>query len=407
MIEHSYRGTATGLLFSGVAGILLATALFAAPAQAQHQQPRGTNDMGIIVERTDGKILVVESTGRTVLGEVEGLGDLSHATAVFSRDGRYAYIFGRDGGLSKVDILTNTLVKRVMQAGNSIGGSISQDGSLIAVQNYEPGGVKIFDAMTLDQLADIPAEYGAGGARSKVVGLVDAPGKRFVWTLYEAGEIWVADMADPRAPRIRKFKGIGRQPYDALLTPDGRTYIAGLFGEDGLAMLDLWNMDKGVQRILDGYGRGEEPLPVFKMPHLRGWGFADGKMFLPAIGRHEVLVVDARTWKEVGRIPVKGQPVFVIPRPDGRQVWVNFALPDNGFMQVIDVPSLSIRRTLKPGPGVLHFEFTPRGEQVWVSVRDKDRVHIYDTDTLDELSELEVVKPSGILFTARANKIGL
>ena len=31
-----------------------------------------------------------------------------------------------------------------------------------------------------------------------------------------------------------------RQPYDALVTPDGRHYIAGLFGEDGLALVDLW-----------------------------------------------------------------------------------------------------------------------------------------------------------------------
>ena len=389
------------LLYSG----LVAATLLAAPALAG--EPRGTNDMGIVVERAIGKVLVVETTNRTVLGEVEGLGDLSHAAAVFSRDGRYGYVFGRDGGLSKVDLLTNTLVKRVMQAGNSIGGSISQDGSLIAVQNYAPGGVKIFDAVTLEQLADIPAEYGAGGARSKVVGLADAPGKRFVWTLYDAGEIWVADLTDPRNPQVRKFKDIGLQPYDGLITPDGRYYIAGLFGEDGLALLDMWNMDKGVQRILGGYGKGQEPLPVFKMPHLRGWGFADGKVFLPAIGRHEILVVDVRTWKEVGRIPVKGQPVFVMPRPDGRQVWVNFALPDYGFMQVIDVPSLSVIRTLEPGPGVLHFEFTPRGEQVWVSVRDHDRVVVYDTATQNEVASIKADKPSGILFTARANKIGL
>ena len=39
-------------------------------------------------------------------------------------------------------------------------------------------------------------------------------------------------------------------------------------------------------------------------------------------------VVDTETWAEVARIPVAGQPVFVMARPDGRQVWVNFAVPD-------------------------------------------------------------------------------
>ena len=71
------------------------------------------------------------------------------ASAVYSRDARYAYIFGRDGGLTKVDILCGKIVKRVIQGGNSIGGAISQDGSLIAVSNYKPGGVKIFSAEDL------------------------------------------------------------------------------------------------------------------------------------------------------------------------------------------------------------------------------------------------------------------
>ena len=41
---------------------------------------------------------------------------------------RFAYVFGRDGGLTKIDILTRTIVRRVVQAGNSIGGAISDDG---------------------------------------------------------------------------------------------------------------------------------------------------------------------------------------------------------------------------------------------------------------------------------------
>ena len=54
-------------------------------------------------------------------------------------------------------MLTRSIAKRIVQGGNSIGGAISDDGKLIAVSNYEPGGVKVFDAETLDQIADIPA----------------------------------------------------------------------------------------------------------------------------------------------------------------------------------------------------------------------------------------------------------
>ncbi len=375
-------------------------------SSASFADMRGSGDLGIIIERASGSIQIIETTNRTKLFNIDGLGDLSHASVVFSRDQRYGFVFGRDGGLTKVDVLAGKIVKRVVQGGNAIGGAISQDGKLVAVSNYEPGGVRVFDSQTLEMVADIPAKYG-NGLLSKTVGLVDAPGNKFIFSLYDAGETWIADFSASNTPKITKFKDIGDQPYDGLITPDARYYVAGLFGEDGLAMLDLWHPEKGVKRILDGYGRGEEPLPVYKMPHLEGWAAAGGNLFLPAIGRHEVLVVSASNWKEVARIPVHGQPVFAMARPDGRQIWVNFAHPKNDVLQVIDVDSMSIIKTFKPGRAILHMEFTPRGEQIWVSVRDRNVVEVYDTETLKKITELPANTPSGIFLTARASRMGL
>jgi protein NirF len=368
---------------------------------------RGTGDLGVVIERTTGSVQIVDTTQHKSIASVSGLGDLSHASLVYSRDGRFAYVFGRDGGLSKVDLLKGEIERRVVQAGNSIGGAISQDGTLIAAQNYTPGGVKVFKADTLELLADIPATYGQQGQRAKVVGLADAPGNRFVWSLFEAGEIWVGDFSDPRAPRIQKFSNVGREPYDGMITPDGRYYLAGLFGEDGMALLDLWHPEQGVRRVLDGYGKGQEKLPVYKMPHLRGWAVAGKFAYLPAIGRHEVLVLDMETWREAGRIAVSGQPVFVMARPDGRQVWVNFAFPDNSHVEVIDVETRRVMKRLEPGKTVLHMEFTARGESMWISARDDNRVVVYDTASFARRTELPATAPSGIFFTTRAARIGL
>lgn len=373
---------------------------------AQFDKPlRGTGDLGVVIERASGHVSVVETSGRSALARVSGLGDLSHASVVFSRDGRYAYVFGRDGGLTRVDLLRATIVGRVVQAGNSIGGAISQDGRIVVAQNYEPGGIKAFDAVTLELLADVPADYGSEGKRSKVVGLVDLPGNRFAYALFDAGEIRVTDLSDPKRPRTERYPA-GKQPYDALVTPDGRYYIAGLFGEDGLSMLDLWRPEQGARTILGGYGRGKEPLPVYKMPHLRGWAIAGGRAYLPAIGRHEVLVVDIASWQEVGRIPVRSQPVFVMARPDGREVWVNFAFPDNSWVQVIDTLDNRIVETLQPGRAILHMEFTPKGEAVWLSARDDDKVIVYDTRSRRPLATLPAHNPSGIFFTSRATRTG-
>jgi protein NirF len=387
--------------------LLLSAATYAADVSGTGPL-RGTGDLGIAVERAKGSLQWLDTSRKTKLGRIEGLGDLSHASAVFSRDERYAFVFGRDGGLTKVDMLTGQIAKRVMQAGNSIGGAISQDGRFIAAANYTPGGVKIFSSETLELVADIPANSQATGKVSKVVGIEDAPGKRFIFSLFDAGEIWMADLSEnPAQPKITRYANIGREPYDALVTPDGRWYVAGLFGEDGLAVLDLWNPEAGVKRVMADYGKGQEKLPVYKMPHLETWAVSGNLAFIPGVGRHEVVIVDISTWRKVGTIAVAGQPVFVMAQPEGRRLWVNFAFPDYDTLQVIDVPSRQIVRTLKPGKAVLHMEFAPRGEEVWVSVRDGNRIDIYDTASFRKIGEIAAEEPSGIFFTARAHRLGL
>ncbi|WP_299362813.1 cytochrome D1 domain-containing protein [uncultured Paracoccus sp.] len=362
---------------------------------------RGTGDLGVVIERASGSVLVVDQSDRAAVCRVEGLGDLSHASVVFSPDARFAFVFGRDGGLSKVDILGCALDSRIIQGGNSIGGAISDDGRLVAMSNYEPGGVKVFDAETLALVADVPMG-------SKTVGLADAPGSRFVVATWDSGEVWVLDhSADPADPDIHRIENVGANPYDALITGDGRTYVVGLFGEKGLTTIDLWQDPPQPRRILPDYGRNEPDLPVYKMPHLQGWTLAGQTYALPAVGLHQVLWADAATGDELGRTEVAGQPVFVTARPDGRELWVNFAPPDNGTVQVIDSMTHEVKQTLQPGNGILHMEFTPRGREVWLSARDDDRVVIYDTRTYQKIAELPARAPSGIFFTDRAHRTGL
>ncbi|WP_101068476.1 cytochrome D1 domain-containing protein [Roseovarius salinarum] len=375
----------------------LAVAAFALAAPRADAQ--ATGDLGLVVERASGSLLVVDQSERARVGRIEGLGDLSHASLVYSPDQRHAFVFGRDGGLTKVDMLDRRIVDRVVQAGNAIGGAISDDGTLVAVSNYEPGGVRVFDARTLEMVADIPTA-------SKTIGLVDIPGRRFVFSLWDEGETWIADFSG-NDPEITKIDGIGANPYDALATADGRTYVVGLFGADHLTALDLWQDPPEPRKILPEYAEGREGRPVYKMPHLEGWAKAGHEFVLPAMGQHEVLWVDSRSLAETGRTPTHGQPVFAMARPDGRHVWVNFAHPRNDTIQVIDTLTKKIIHQFKPGPGVLHMEFTPRGHEVWLSVRDAGRIMVYDTQTFEKLREIEADSPSGIFFTARAHRTGL
>lgn len=408
-LADAFRVALFGLALPGAAWAQAAPAADPAvppiPAPAAPDVPaealRGTGDLGVVIERATGSVLVVDQSDRAAVCRVEGLGDLSHASLTFSPDERFAYVFGRDGGLTKVDILACAIDRRIVQAGNAIGGAISDDGRLVAVSNYEPGGVRVFDAQTLDPVADVPM----GG---KTVGLADAPGSRFVVSGWDNGEIWVLDhAADPAKPQVTRIEGVGKNPYDGLITSDGRTYIAGLFGEKGLATVDLWQDPPTARRILPDYGKNQPDLPVYKMPHLQGWTLASGTYALPAVGIHQVLWADAATGAETGRTEVAGQPVFVLARPDARELWVNFAPPDNGKVQVIDAVTREVKQTLEPGKGILHMEFTPRGREVWLSARDDNKVVIYDTRTYRKIGELPAQAPSGIFFTSRAHRTGL
>jgi protein NirF len=51
-------------------------------------------------------------------------------------------------------------------------------------------------------------------------------------------------------------------------------------------------------------------------------------------------------------------------------------------------------------------EFTPRGEAVWISSRDANRVSVYDTASFASLATLPLEAPSGVFFTSRAARVG-
>lgn len=378
---------------------VLALSLLASPLRAGADDLTSTGDLGLVIERAAGSLLLVDRSDREVLARIEGLGDLSHASLTYSPDERFAFVFGRDGGLTKVDLLTRSIVARTVQAGNSIGGAISDDGRLVAVSNYEPGGVKVFDAETLALVADIPA---AG----KTIGLVDVPGRRFAWSVWDSGEVFMADFAG-QEPKVQSLGIAGANPYDAVLTGDAQTYLVGLFGEKGVVAYDFWQDSPAPQKFLTDYGKTGEDMPVYKMPHLQGWAFTERQLALPAVGRHELLWVNRDTLEQVASTPVHGQPVFVIAQPASPFVWVNFATPLNDVVQVVDSRSHEVVATLTPGKAVLHMEFAPRGAEVWISSRDDNAVLIYDTRSREKLGEIAAEAPSGIFFTSRAHQTGL
>ncbi|MEE9614532.1 MAG: cytochrome D1 domain-containing protein [Thermodesulfobacteriota bacterium] len=380
----------------------------------------GTASLMIIVERESGSVIIVDSVNHEVLGRVEGLGNLRHESMVFSRDARYAYVIGRSGNLSKVDLVKLTLEKKVIVGENSIGIAISRDNKYIMVCNYRPGNVVILDSATLETVKVIPATTSTPDGEvfaSRTVGPLDTPDNLMVFALMDTGEVWIVDMKQPDFPVIKKFTDIGDTPYDQLITPDGRFYLVGFVKSDWVGILDLWKLDE-IKKIdmserregLKKYSGGKK-VPVYHIPHLESWAVSGNLTLIPAFAEKRVVVYDTRDWSMVKSIPIAGTGLFVVARPGGREVWVdNVEAPGSEaerLVQIIDVETLEVKKTIDVGKGAIDPQFTPRGEAVYISVMGEDRVAVYDTDTYELIKNIPAKKPSGLFGTDRASKFGL
>ena len=369
----------------------------------------GTGALMVIVEREDSSVVVVDALRHEILGRIEGLGVLHHATVSFSQAARYAYLVSRDGFLSKLDLLDLKRVARVKIGESSIGLAVTQDNRFVAVSNYKPPEVRIVDAETLAPVHTIPAlkETQDDQIPSRTLGIVDAPGNLIIFSLMDTDGIWVVDANQAGFPVVKKFWDVGRMPYDALLTHDGRYYIAGLFHSQHLAMLDTWTLE-GINPIpLEDPHRKSPKLAVKKVPHLEGWAIANNLLFAPVVGEARLGVYEFGTWRFVRSIELAGAPMFAMGSPDGRYLWINFSGKNHRFVQVLDVSTLEIAKTLEIGEKVIHMGFSPKGKHIYISSYKEDKVVVLDTRSFTAIKEIPLRSPSGIFSTARAHMLGL
>jgi protein NirF len=368
----------------------------------------GTGALMVIIERENSSVVVADSLRHEILGRITDLGVLHHATISFSHDARYAYLVTRDGWLNKLDLLTLRCVARLKVGESSIGLAVTQDNKYIAVSNYQPEEVKIVDAEKFTIVHTVSAYKEVEGKEvpSRTLGLVDAPGNLLIFSLMDGDGIWVLDANLPDFPVIKKFWNIGRMPYDALLTPDGRYYIVGLYHSDHLARLDTWTLDQVEEISLKEPLEKSPQMGVKKVPHL-AWAIAGNLLFAPVVGEERLAVYEVGTWKLLKSLDLAGTPMFTMPSPDGRYVWVNFAGTNHRFLQVIDTLKLEVVKTLEIGDRVFHMAFTPKGKHIYVSCYKENKVIVLDTRTFQKIAEIPVLNPSGIFSTVRAHILGL
>ena len=365
-----------------------------------------------VVQRETGSLAVYDYVERRLVpAEIADLGNLRHATMIFTPDLAYGFLSTRSGKISRIDLATLRADGSLEASQSSIDNAVSPDGRYIATAEYAPGGVTIIDSRTLAVVKRLDATVQRDGAplRSRVTGMVDAPGNRFVCALIEGHEIWIIDAATPEFRITHRIPTVQDDAYDAMITPDGRFYVVGHLGSARVSVLDLAHPELGVRTLSleDPLHAGTREVPV-KLPHMASWAVAGQHVFLPLVGEQRLAVLDRSTFAFERSIALRGNPVYAVRSPTEREVWVSFSgEQDDAYIQVVDTETLQVVRTLRAGRRIYHMDFTPRGSHVLVSANADNQLLLINAHTYEIEDRQDIASPSGIFGVWRAFRIGL
>lgn len=323
-----------------------------------------------VVERERGALAVVEN-GR-LLKEIEGLGNLNHATLKLWKD--KAYLISRDGYLSQIDTQRDELIKKVKVGNSTIGVDFTD--RHIVVANYDPKTVVL-----LDEELNILHTIETG---SRNVGIKGFSGG-FVFSLMDRDEIWLV-----KNGRVRVFEA-GAMPFDALLKGD--TYMVGFFKEAGIGMLSV---EKELFKKVPFTSEGREV--VFKIPHFGAWGVFGDKAYVPAVGERKLYLLNLKKFDLAGSIELPGLPVFVVMSPDGKHAAVNFSGDMEDYLALVDAGNMEVAKSIPAGKRVMHMRFSKDGLRLYVSSYFDSKLRVLEVPSLKVKEELNIPNPSGVFL---------
>ena len=368
--------------------------------------PGGVGSRVFVVERSTSSLAVYDLSSRELLPRrIEKLGDLTHATMVFSVDLSSAYLATRSGKLTRIALDSLEVTSDVFTSKNSIDVAVSHSGRYVATAEYAPGGVTVLDARSLRVVRRLQAPD------SRVTGIVDAPGHRFVCVLMDKPAVWLIDASgDPEQITVEARVTLpADEAYDAMITPDGEHYLVGHRNSERVSVVSVAHPELGARQIsLRDPTRTYDQAPPVKLPHLAAWAVARGRVFVPLVGEKRLAVLENGSFRFLGSISLRGHPVYAVRAPSEREVWVSFSgAEDDAYVQIIDAENLSVLSTLEVGKRIYHFDFTPRGAEVLVSANGADQLIVIDARTRKLLDQESLRSPSGIFGPWRAFRLGL
>ena len=375
----------------------------------------GTGNLMVVVERDNKSILVIDGTDLEVISRISLPNATQPHAPVFSPDGRYYYVMGRNGYYTKVDLLAQKIVAEQTIGTDSRGSAISMNGKYIVAGNYSPGSAVIMDARDLKILKHIEGPEALVGGKiraSRCASITDIGGVKdlvaIAWK--DAGQVWIVDMKTaPEFKIIKKFKGAGADIHDASVSDGGRYYMLADHQGNHVWILDAY---KDIVNDSTAYKGtiGTDPLPHTSVC----WGEI---CFETNGGKGTMTAFNPATMEHIANIPTsrKDNPLsagglFTSKHPGALHVLSDAMLADNKthrYIYVIDVEKLEVIKRIEVGKTAVHPEFTARGAHLFVSSWGSNKVVVYDGLTYEKIKEIPAITPTSVLSSRRGVEHGV
>ncbi len=366
------------------------------------------------------KAKVVFFDGRTNerVGEVP-TGFAPHLMDFHPHQERWAYVRDDMGYVSKIDLYSLRVVRKIRAGLNGTSLAVSRDGHYLAAGSFVPDTVVILDATTLEplKLMELRGTDPDGRMVESDSGMITSTpfADYFVIALEQAGQVWILELNKPDMP-VTRIANVGRHLHDAFLSPDGRYVVVSSYDDDINAVIDL--AEKRVARKIPAGCQPHLGSGAVVRSHGRLLGIATNIGSRPC-KPHEVIVSDMDTFEVVKRIPVLGPTESPAAHPKAPYIVVDVVGkgPAANKIQFIDKETLQVVRTLTVAGTLSHSHFpecTARGEYLYVSVGYRgdrtagtsgDQLVIYDARTLEKVKTDSIEVPAGVFSHLRARTV--
>jgi nitrite reductase (NO-forming)/hydroxylamine reductase len=379
----------------------------------------------LVIERDVGKIAIIDGDTKKVIAHISTgyavhvLKAVEHHEGMHVENaGRFWYIMGRDGMMTKVDLWQTPEKMKVAQvqvAYDARDVAVSGDGKYVIGGGYWPPHFVILEAETMMPIKVVSARGvnvdGEYVNESRVAAVYDTPlAPTWLVSMKELGQMWQVDYTDLDNMKITMIDS-AKYLHDGFYDPSNRYFQIAANASDKMVVIDT--VEQKLEAMID----------VDKKPHPgpgANWndpkcGPVGGTTHL-GVGKVTVWGNDPKghpdqAWKICYEVETDGAGVFLRTHPKSDYVWADQTKhPEPEVQQSLQVISKKTREIVKTirltetdGYAAVHIEFNNDGSEVWTSVWNRKdskepngEIIIFDAKTLEEKARIKgLYAPTG------------